>query len=250
MNDWDLPAGRPPVTGRTRSAVIAMDRAILVLARHWLAFLNLFIFGYVGLPFLAPVFMKAHLEGAARVIYTIYSGLCHQLGYRSWFLFGERVVYTRDIFQQYTGINPDDIWAARAFIGNEKLGFKVAYCERDVAIYGAILIFGLLYSLPAFRQRVRPLNWLMYGLIGVAPIALDGFSQLFSQYPYNMLAISGIRIFGFLPYRESTPLLRTLTGALFGLANAWLAMPYLLASMSEIRRELEVKLARVDAAGR
>ena len=136
------------------------------------------------------------------------------------------------------------VWAARAFIGNEALGFKVAYCERDVAIYGAILIFGLLYSLPAFRQRVKPLNWLMYGLIGVAPIALDGFSQLFSQYPYNTLPL-----FSLLPYRESTPLLRTLTGGLFGMANAWLALPYLLASMTEIRRELEIKLARVDAAG-
>jgi hypothetical protein len=55
-------------------------------------------------------------------------------------------------------------------------------------------------------------------------------------------------LFSLLPYRESTPFLRTLTGALFGTANAWLALPYLLASMAEIRRELEVKLARVDAA--
>ena len=243
MKELDVPAGRPPVTGRTRSFVIAMDRIILVLSRHWLAFLNLFIFGYVGLPFLAPVFMKAHLDGAARVIYTMYSGLCHQLGYRSWYLFGERAVYPRDIFQQFTGIDPNDLWASRGFIGNETLGFKVAYCERDVAIYGAILLFGLLYSLPAMRQWVRPLNWLMYGLIGVAPIALDGFSQLFSQYPYNTLPL-----FSLLPYRESTPFLRTLTGALFGTANAWLALPYLLASMAEIRRELEIKLARVDAA--
>ena len=61
MDELDVQAGRPPVTGRTRSFVIAMDRLILVVSRHWLAFLNLFIFGYVGLPFLAPVFMKAHL---------------------------------------------------------------------------------------------------------------------------------------------------------------------------------------------
>ncbi len=36
---------------------------------------------------------------------------------------------------------------------------------------------------------VRPLPWLAYILIGVVPIAFDGFSQLFSQYPYNTLAI-------------------------------------------------------------
>ena len=245
MNLSDLPLEKRPLTGGSRAIVIALDRGILTLSRHWIFFLNTFIFAYVGLPFLAPVFMKLGQTGPARAIYTLYSGLCHQLGYRSWYLFGERANYPRDIFKQFTGIDPNDLWAARGFIGNDQLGFKVAYCERDVAIYGAILIFGLLYALPAFRKRVRPLNWLLYGLIGVAPIVLDGFSQLFSQYPYNTLAI-----FAWLPYRESTPFLRTLTGALFGLANAWLALPYLAASMADIRSELEIKLARVDAAPR
>ena len=78
---------------------------------------------------------------------------------------------------------------------------------------------------------------------GVFPIALDGFSQLFSQYPYNSLPL-----FSLLPYRESTPLLRTLTGGLFGLANAWLAYPYFEESMQGVYRDLEAKLARVDAA--
>ncbi len=53
--------------------------------------------------------------------------------------------------------------------------------------------------------------------------------------------------FNLLPARESTPVLRSLTGALFGLANVWLAYPYVEESMREVRQNLEAKLARVDA---
>jgi uncharacterized membrane protein len=249
MADTTPPAGKPRATGRARDFVVAADRAILALSRHWLLYLNVLVFVYVGLPFLAPVFMEAGVTGPARAIYSMYGGLCHQLGYRSWYLFGERPAYPRDVFLGYTGIDPDDpslaaLTAARAFIGNERTGWKVAYCERDVAIYAAILAGGLLYGLPGVRGRIRPLNWLAYVLIGIAPIALDGFSQLFSQYPYSALDIFGVQPFGWLPYRESTPLFRTLTGALFGLANVWLAFPYLAQSMADIRNDLEAKFRR------
>ncbi|MCC6190007.1 MAG: DUF2085 domain-containing protein [Anaerolineales bacterium] len=253
MANTTPPADRPRAMGRARDFVVAADRAILALSRHWLLYLNLLVFAYVGLPFLAPVFMEAGLPAPARVIYTMYGGLCHQLGYRSWYLFGERAAYPRDIFQAYTGIDPQDpslagLNAARAFIGNERTGWKVAYCERDVAIYAAILAGGLLYALPGVRRRVRPLNWLAYGLIGIVPVALDGFSQLFSQYPYNALDLFGVAPFGWLAYRESTPLLRALTGALFGLANVWLAYPYLAQSMADIRNDLEAKFTRAGLA--
>jgi uncharacterized membrane protein len=230
------------VSGRTRDAVIAIDRAILAFSRHWLLAFNLFIFVYVGIPFLAPVLMRAGLTGPARIIYTVYSPLCHQLGYRSWYLFGEQSNYPRAEFQGRTGIDPNDLWGARAFLGSESLGFKVAFCQRDVAIYAGILLAGLVYSLPFVRGRLKPLHWIAWIAIGLVPIGLDGFSQLFSNYPYNTLPL-----FNLLPSRESTPLLRTLTGALFGLANVWMAYPYVQESMRDVRRELEAKLARVDA---
>jgi hypothetical protein len=50
-----------------------------------------------------------------------------------------------------------------------------------------------------------------------------------------------------LPFRESTPFLRTLTGGLFGLANMWLAYPYFEESMKEVVNDLTAKLAKVDA---
>jgi uncharacterized membrane protein len=108
------------------------------------------------------------------------------------------------------------------------------------------VVVGMIYALPGVRRRVRPLPWLLYGVIGILPIAIDGFSQLFSQFPYNTISVFGWEPFAVFPYRESTPELRTLTGGLFGLANAWLAFPYISQSMAEIERELATKLARVD----
>lgn len=233
---------KPRVTGAARSVVLALDRGAAAFARHWLLVLNLFMAGYVGTPFLAPVLMKAGQPALAGVIYTVYSPLCHQLAYRSWFLFGEQSSYPRQEFQALTGIDPNDLWAARAFWGNPQMGYKVAFCERDVAIYGGLLLAGLVYGLPFVRGRLPALPWWAWVLIGLVPIGLDGFSQLFSQYPYNLLP--GLQL---LPPRESTPLLRTLTGALFGVANAWLAYPHVEISMREVGQSAMEKLTRAGA---
>jgi uncharacterized membrane protein len=227
-----------PVTGRQRDFVIWLDRQIYGLSRHWLAVFNLIWLIYVGLPFLAPTLMKAGLDGPADVIYTVYSPLCHQFAFRSWFLFGERPYYEAKDFKDLTGIDPFDLqdrFRAKLFQGNEQMGYKVAYCERDIAIYGAILIGGLVFgALRSAGIRVRPVNFVLYGLVGLGPIALDGFSQLFSQAPFNLIAV-----------RESTPLLRTLTGSLFGLMNVWLAYPYIEESFAEVKADLQAKLTKV-----
>src|SRR5207248_8545757 len=84
---------------------------------------------------------------------------------------------------------------------------KMAFCERDLAIYLGLLVVGLLY---ARRRDLRPAGFLLYGLL-ILPMALDGFTQLFG-------------------WRESTWELRVSTGLLFGLASAWLVLPRLDAS--------------------
>jgi uncharacterized membrane protein len=217
------------------------DRVSFWISRNYLLLLNLFIFLYIGLPFLAPTLMKLGAETPARVIYTIYKPLCHQFGFRSFFLYGEQPFYplaeanVRNVktFEEVSGIqNLDDPYSytrfdARAFIGNETMGYKVALCERDVAIYLAILIFGVVYSLTG--RRIKSLHWMLWILIGIAPIGLDGFSQLFSQFNWPWLH-------ALLPYRESTPFLRVLTGALFGLCTAWFAYPSIEESMNETRQ--------------
>jgi uncharacterized membrane protein len=213
------------------------------LSRHYMFLFNSLVAIYLGLAFLAPVLMKANLVLPATVLYKAYSLVCHQLGFRSFYLFGEQAYYPRAAagipgvltFSQATGFSEDntgqDLYNARNFVGNEQVGYKVALCERDVAIYGSILLFGLLFALTGMRLPALP--WYLWLVIGVIPIALDGFSQLFSQPPLS-----------FLPYRESTPALRVLTGFLFGFTTAWFGYPIVEESMREMRNMYETKRKR------
>jgi len=230
--------------------VTTSDRISYWLSRHYLLVINLFMLLYVGLPFLAPALMKTGAELPARVIYTMYSPLCHQFGFRSFFLFGEQSYYpsaeadiknvkTFEDITGYTNIgDPQSIdrLKARQFTGNETTGYKVALCERDVAIYLGILLFGLDSGITG--KRLPPLHWSLWILIALGPIGLDGFSQVLSQFNFSWLS-------PVLAYRESTPFLRVLTGFLFGFGTAWFAIPYIEESMAETRQFFIKKLAVV-----
>lgn len=220
------------------------DRFSRWFSKRYMVLLNLFTFLYVFLAIIAPTFMHIGWEAPAKTIYKVYSPLCHQLAFRSFFLYGDQIYYPRALaglddilsYGEATGFNEFDISTAREFLGNETLGFKMALCERDIAIYGAILLFGIIFSLTG--KQIKPFPWYLWIIIGLGPIGLDGFSQLLSQ--------SGLAIFNWLPLRESTPFLRTLTGGLFGLATAWFGYPYLEESVLENRREMQLKHAIVD----
>jgi uncharacterized membrane protein len=226
------------------------DRMMDWFSRHYLAVINVFILLYFGLPILAPMLMKAGATLPANVIYTIYKPLCHQFGFRSFFLFGEQAYYPLaeagvagvKTFEEVTSFQDLDNPAAfsrfqaREFTGNETVGYKMALCERDMAIYGAIFTFGILYAITG--RRIKPLHWTLWILIGMVPIGLDGFSQLFSQMNWPWLA-------SLIPYRESTPFLRVLTGGLFGFTTAWFAYPYMEESMAETRQFFIKKFASI-----
>jgi uncharacterized membrane protein len=235
-----------------QSMAVRVNRWALGWSRHWLRIVLIVIALYVALPFVAPTFMRLGWTGVAKLLYTIYSPLCHQLAFRSWFLFGEQPAYPRAVANapglqpfenfaqdvaQSTG-KPVDLstWtqdlflAAREFVGDERMGYKVAICERDVAIYAALLIGGLIYAIPSVRRHLRPAPIWLYLLLGIVPIGIDGFSQLLSYPPFNVW-----------PVRETTPLFRALTGTLFGIMNAWLAFPYLEASARDLAADLERK---------
>jgi uncharacterized membrane protein len=223
------------------------DRINHALSRHYMALFNFMVFLYLGFAFLAPVLSKAGVETPAAFLYKAYSFVCHQLGYRSFYLFGEQMHYPRQAagmsgvltFSQATGLGESgsatDVFAARAFIGNEQVGYKIALCQRDIAIYGGILIFGLLFSLTGLRLKSIP--WYVWFVLAIVPIGLDGFSQLLSQPPLS-----------FLPFRESTPTLRVLTGFMFGFFTAWFGYPLVEESMVEMRQMTTVKLERLRRA--
>jgi uncharacterized membrane protein len=220
------------------------DRFSRWFSKHYMVLLNGFTFLYLFFAILAPSLMKLGWEKPANVIYKVYSPLCHQLAFRSIFLFGEQPFYPREMagvqgmitYGEATGLNESDIQSARRFVGNEAMGYKIALCQRDVAIYGAIFVFGILFSLSG--KKMKPLPWYLWILIGLGPIGLDGFSQLLSQ--------TGLGIFSWLPLRESTPLLRILTGSLFGLTTAWFGFPYLEESIKENRCDIQLKYAIIE----
>ncbi len=216
------------------------DQFSLWFTKRYMLVFNLLVIIYLGTSFLAPVLMNAGISGPARLIYRAYSTVCHQFAYRSWFLFGDQVAYPRSAAQveslipygAATGLDEADPFAARDFIGNKQVGYKVAFCERDVAIYGGILLFGIIFAIVG--RRLPGLPWYFWILLGIVPIGLDGFSQLLSQPPFSLWV-----------YRESTPFLRTLTGGLFGFATAWFGYPMVEEAMSDTRQILRLKFARI-----
>lgn len=249
-----------PVTGWQRTVVIGIDRLVYGLSRHWVAVFSVIAGIYVGLPILAPVLMNAGATGPARAIYTVYSPMCHQMASRSFFLFGEQPAYPRELagteltpieaympgIPEFEGVPTDpEAWPlflqpARAFVGNEQMGYKMALCERDIAIYGFVLIGGVLYGLLRRRWKIPALPLWAFLIIGLGPIALDGFSQLFSQYGVAAESLSFLN--SVFSLRESTPFLRTFTGALFGFTLVWMAYPHIDRSMRETEENLGAKL--------
>jgi len=212
------------------------DRIFQWISRRYMLIFNAFTFLYVGLAFLAPVLMYGGKIGPANLIYSVYGRLCHQLSYRSWFLFGEQAAYPREIaglpalitYEEITGNDPYDIEAAFKFKGNENVGYKVAFCQRDIAIYGTILLFGLIFA--ATGKKIPSLPLAAWFILGILPIGLDGVSQIISQLPWDII-----------PVRESTPLLRTITGGLFGFTTAWFGYPIVEEAMADTRKVMAVK---------
>jgi uncharacterized membrane protein len=188
-----------------------LTRFLYGFSAHWLLMANLAIGTYVGLPLLAPVLMDTGHVRAASLIYGVFRPLCHQLPERSYFLFGERVVYSfDDLARLLGGVVPP------RYIGAATLGFKVAVCERDVAIYAAMLFSGLLFVF--MRNRLKPLPVKAFVLL-CAPMAVDGVGQLVSLW-------------------SSTWQSRSVTGMLFGVACIWLTYPYLERGMREVRHDM------------
>ncbi|MCE7949348.1 MAG: DUF2085 domain-containing protein [Chloroflexi bacterium CFX4] len=234
------------------SWAVRLNRWALAWSRHYLKVLLSVLGVFLLLPFAAPTLMRLGATGAAEVIYSVYRPLCHTFAFRSWFLYGEQTIYPREAAnlgaaQSYEAILPQimanlnrlpppdspippDQWYAREFLGDPQLGYKVAICQRDIAIYAGLFIGGVIYAVPRVRRQLRPVPIWLYVLLGLAPIGIDGFSQLLSGRLWEL--------------RETTPTFRVITGLLFGLMNAWLAFPYLEATARETIQEIEAKFAK------
>jgi len=187
------------------------------VSAHWLLLANVMMGVYIGLPLLAPVLSRAGYTRTADLIHLVFSPLCHQLPERSFFLFGEQTAYTLPDLESLLGAGRVPL----RYVGGPTIGYKIAVCQRDVAIYLTMLVAGMLFAV--VRRHVRPLSWKLF-IVLAFPMVVDGAGQLFRLW-------------------ESTSWSRVVTGALFGLACVWFAYPYLEQGMREAHREMVRTLA-------
>lgn len=212
------------------------------LMRHWLL-IFLILYGlFNALPFVAPVLMKAGWTDAGNAIYTVYSFLCHQMAQRSFFLFGERVMYSLDQLPlELTGDSGPDALLLREFRGNEALGWKVAWSDRMVSLYAGVWLAGMVYWLVSRVRPQKPIPiWLL--VLSALPMALDGGTHMLSdtldglstgfRYDNEWLAALTGHVLPVSFYRGDAlgsfnSWLRLVTGLLLALGAVWFAFPLL-----------------------
>lgn len=214
------------------------------LRAHWVLVLTTLIGVYVGLPWLAPVFMKLGWTGPASVIYLLYSTQCHQLPERSFFLFGPKAMWSLEEIQQawQPTRNP---FILRQFIGNADMGWKVAWSDRMVSLYGGVFLASLWYGLK--RRSAKPMAW-WAALLLAAPMVIDGGTHFVSDlaglgqgfrdtnawlavltshaFPATFYAGDGLGSFN--------SWMRFVTGGLFGFAVVGFAYPYLDSALGSV----------------
>ena len=154
------------------------------------------------LIWIGPVLL-ASSPSIAAPYYTAFSFTCHQLDSRSLCVFPDRgLLAIGDCTPQY-----DELVLGRHDIvyGAEGAGLKLPVCARDVAIYGAMLLGGVLWAL---KKRHDPGAWpsIFWLILAMLPTAIDGTTQLFGM-------------------RESTNALRLWTGLILGVAIAYYLIP-------------------------
>src|SRR5437667_3909318 len=90
-------------------------------------------------------------------------------------------------------------------------GHQLGLCERNLSIYTSMFLGSLVFVLS--KQRMPGLPW-WFWILMLLPMACDGITQMFG-------------------WRESTWVLRIVTGTLFGLGNIWFVLPLIQKSLVE-----------------
>lgn len=205
------------------------------LTHHWFETF-LVVYGlWVFLPWLAPVMMNLGWTKTGSAIYFIYSFFCHQLPERSFFLFGQKTMYSLTEIQSMwqNTINP---LVLRKFVGNADIGWKVAWSDRMIWFYTSIWLFAAL-SWP-LRRKVKPLKWWGFVFI-LLPIIIDGGTHALSDLAgigqgfrdtNQWLAMVTNNFFPAAFYAGDAfgsfnSWMRLVTGFLAGLGIAWFTIP-------------------------
>ncbi|MBN1874512.1 MAG: DUF2085 domain-containing protein [Anaerolineae bacterium] len=212
--------------------------AALWFSQHWVAVFNTIVGLFVGGALLAPILMYFGATGAGQLLHDFYSPHCHQYPFRSWFLFGPQASYRLTEPLSIVEMNK-----LSSFVGNADVGYKTALCQRDIAIYSTMVFTGIAYGLLRRKYTIPPLSIWAYIVFGILPMLIDGGSQWISYVIWTIAPELISRPF------ETYPLLRTLTGALFGFGCTALAYPYMNEYFEDMHQTLKQKLAQYDYSG-
>jgi uncharacterized membrane protein len=90
-------------------------------------------------------------------------------------------------------------------------GHQLGMCERNFSIYASMFLGSLVFTLT--KKRLPGIPWWLWILL-ILPMAIDGTTQMVGL-------------------RESTWILRVVTGTLFGLGNVWFALPFMQKTLVE-----------------
>ena len=161
----------------TSSRALPPTRLATVRISRWIPIFVLIYGAWVILPWVAPVVTHFGMPTVGKAIYFVYSFFCHQLPERSYFLFGRQFVYTLSEIRSgwRDTLNP---MMLRTFIGNEGMGWKVAWSDRMVSFYTSIWLLALAWV--PFRRRIKPLAWWGLALL-LMPMILDGATHAVSD---------------------------------------------------------------------
>jgi uncharacterized membrane protein len=237
------------ITGLEREGVeTRLQHAIVELSRHWLTWINLLWGILSGLPWVAPILMQAGAIRWSRAIYAFYGLLCHQLANRSFFLFGPKWMYSYDELLRYVP-DANTLPGLMAFGGNPELGYKVAWSDRMISLYGGILLGGIVFAL--LSRWPRSLKWVI-PLLMIVPIVIDGVTHMISDlsgvgngFRYDNAWLAYLTGSRFPPsfyvgneLGSFNSWMRLITGSLAGLAIAWLVYPLLDSAFRDTRHAI------------
>lgn len=228
--------------------------------RYWFVWFSILYGIFVSLPWVAPLLMQIGTELPGKIIYTVYSFVCHQLPQRSFFLFGEKTMYSlAEIqFRWQQTIDPAIL---RQYIGDPVTGWKVAWSDRMFSLYTSILLFAWMWW--PLRKRIRPFNLVGFILLAL-PMVVDGISHTISDLSglnagfrctNTWLAmLTGNVLPGWFYYGDAlgsfNSWMRLITGTLFGLGVVWFLFPIIDRAFSaerlliQARQDLRDRLLR------
>jgi len=151
--------------------------------------------------FITPLFLFGN-SNLFNSIHQLYSPLCHQITSRSFCYFPSSATIEDCYSKSELKMNKERIVSK-----NGNVGYKFPVCSRDVGFYLFAFLGGIFLSMIDIYRNNEPPNslWLILALI---PIGLDGGTQLIGM-------------------RESTNLIRLITGSIAGFILPFYIIPML-----------------------